>query len=1190
MYLSELNIQGFKSFAKKTNIVFHDGTTAIVGPNGCGKSNVVDAIRWVLGEQKSGVLRSDRMENVIFNGSRSSKPVGMAEVSLKVENTKNLLPVEYSEVVITRRLFRSGESQYLINGSVCRLKDILNLFMDTGMGAHAYSVIELSMVESILNGKPEERRRILEEAAGITKFKLRRNSTFRKLEATEKDLIRIDDIMAEIEKSVRSLRRQVQKAQKYQRLSERLREVEIRIADHEYSVLINELEPLLTKIDLVKDEREEKAAALAKLDAGSEQARTALIQIEQKLSATQKDLNETSAGLRESEEQILVNRERIKGFEEAIGRYQQDQDQATNKLQQLHETKEQADEKIASIAQALAEKETVYEGQRQHFEQEQHEFRIQRDNIGKADQKLLELTEQLSHKRNTIERSQALKEGLLQRIQQMDSEDIQSNSRLEKLYSEIEIKQKYLQQTEHELENLVRSQAEKQEKQNNLRTSIDSLREAKLSTQNRFQAVSSQVAVLKRLLETLEDYPEGVRYLSQLNDSEFTSLGPLAETIQVQPLHRRAVAAVLGEAVSFLVVEDEKEAFRGVDFLKQNQRGLVSFIPLRQIKTELIKHPVVDDEDVIGWANELVEGDESYRRIIDTLLARALVVKDLKAARRLAPALHASNFDVVTLDGEFLSHWGLIHGGEQTGDETSAVGRREHLTLLEKEIKDLEQKSFKLEAEISNNEQVLQNILEEQENLNRTIKAKEKDISKLEIDLAQLRFEKESLLLDKEKRAEKRKYLQNEINGHEMQTKSSQTELVDLENTRLAHKKELEKGRKKLAELERHTLIKSTELHTQNLEVVKLRSDHQSTTQHAQTIQQLIEETKQLLHTRKWESEQRADEIQSLKNNIDERHQFMQDGISRRDALNQMIEEYQDQQYEINTRIGKLDINVREMRSQADKIADELHRIEMRASELKIRAENTRTRMREEYDYKVQRFEVDPSVDLEPMRKEIEETRYKLKTIGAVNLLALKEHEQEKERLDFLRTQRDDLFQAKQNLNNTIDMINDTARKKFTETFEQVQENFAKVFKSFFGGGQASLKIKGGDPLEEGIDIFATPAGKRLQSLSLMSGGEKTLTAISFLFAIYLVKPSPFCILDEVDAPLDDQNVRRFTDALLEFSHNTQFIVVTHNKLTMRAANQLYGITMEQEGVSKVVSVKFDRLKEQVPLRVRKNS
>ena len=1187
MYLSELNILGFKSFAKKTNIVFDDGTTAIVGPNGCGKSNIVDAIRWVLGEQKSGVLRSDRMENVIFNGSRSAKPVGMAEVSLKIENTKNLLPIEYSDVVVTRRLFRSGESQYLLNGTSCRLKDILNLFMDTGMGAHAYSIIELSMVESILNGKPEERRRILEEAAGITKYKLRRNATFHKLEATEKDLIRIDDIMSEVEKSVRSLRRQVQKAQKYQRLSDRLRELEIQIANYEYSVLVNELQPLLTKIDLVTDEREERAAALAKVEAESEQARTRLIQIEQKLSATQKDLNEVNLGLKESEDQILVSQERIKSMEEAGERYRRDQDQANSKLLQLRQQLNLSEEKTASLAETLAEKETAYEEQRNQYEQEQGQFLAQREQLGKAEQQLFDLTEQLSQKRNDIERLEALAEGLEQRLQQMDSEDIQSSTRLGQLRSDIDSKQERLTQTEQELEDLERLRSEKHETYYTLHASIDSLREAELVAQNRVQALSDQAAVVKRLLETLEDYPEGVRYLAQKSDGEFSSIGPLADIIHVQPLHRRAIAAALGEAISYLVVDDVSDAIRGVDFLKQEERGVVSFMPLRQVKTGIVQHPAVNDVDAIGWANELVSCQEPHRCLVDLMLGKILVVKNFKAAQRLAPSLHAANFDVVTLDGELLSHWGLIRGGEQAGDQTEAVGRREHLSALEKKIDTLRQESQQRQVEIADKVEKLQNLSVEQEELSQTAKIKEEETSQLRIDLAQLCFEEQSLLLEKEKRAEMRQHLQSEISEREKHIQASRSTIVDMESVRHSHKNELETNRMLLRELERRVAAQSSQVHAQNLELVKLRGEHQSVTQQIQATQQQITETEQLLQTREQENQQTVEDIQSLKHSIDQRRQFMHEGVSRRDALSRDIETLQDEQYEVNTQIGQLDLKVREIRSQADKIAEELHQFEMRASELKIKTENAQLRMREEYEYEIQLLEIDQALDLQPLRKEVEETRYKLKAIGAVNLLALKEYEQEKERLDFLRTQRDDLFRAKQNLNNTIEMINDTARKKFTETFELVQENFSKVFRSFFDGGQANLIIRtGGDPLEEGIDIMATPAGKRLHSLSLMSGGEKALTAISLLFSIYLVKPSPFCIFDEVDAPLDDQNVRRFANALAEFSINTQFIIVTHNKLTMQAADQLYGITMEQEGVSKVVSVKFDRQKEQVPQNV----
>ncbi|MBN1996563.1 chromosome segregation protein SMC [candidate division KSB1 bacterium] len=1178
MFFSELNIVGFKSFAKKTNIVFHDGITAIVGPNGCGKSNIMDSIRWVMGEQKSGMLRSDKMENVIFNGSASAKPVGMAEVSLRIQNFNNILPIEYTEVMVARRLFRSGESQYLINGNQCRLKEIMDLFMDTGIGSHAYSIIELPQVERILNGKPEERRKIFEEAAGITKYKLRRKATFRKLDATEKDLVRVEDIMSEVEKSVRSLRRQVTRAQRYQEISTELKDLEINLATHVYSTIIQELEPLETKLNFAVDDRESFTAELATKEAEFERSREKLLTLEKSLSAEQQHFNELSREIQKFEERILVNSERMRSLEESRVRYAKEKEALIERVAVLKKEYQRASEKLQVVESDLAQKRIEYEKVFEAHERLRSEFETKRTRAKQSEVEVVRITEELSRKQNEGTRLRATEENLSNRIKQLDDESSKDTERIRTLVDKISEFTGKEQELLADLERKRKKYTERSHEAEEARRSLSGLQKSEIEDNNRIEVLEHQAELVKRLLENYEDYPSGVRHLATLESDSFSAIGAVANLFHADQEHRTAIATALGEAATYLVVNEAADAFTGIGLLKQDKKGVVSFLPLERIKPVGLIRPDIEDLGVIGWANEIIQCENQYKPVMDILLGSFLVVQDIETANRIWNSTKSFPIHIVTLAGEVLGYWGIIRGGSKSRKQADFVGRHAQLKELEKEIEKIKAGVDLRRKTMGQRDQQAQSARTDAESLEKEIKNLENILNVHRIELGRLTFEEQTLKESAQRREEERQRIIGEVSqlGKNLESQSFDTD--DLQKRRQVIVQEIEQLTQDLADLEKRLNESTLRVQEYQVSFAKGQSDFDALKRECEAINTQQQEAESMLESREIETVRAVDEIRELESVNQTYSEQKATQKIKVDEIQKRLDKLRDEQYEANVKADEQEKIIRQYRGKSHDLGEAVHKIELRVSELKLKKENLKARILEEFEYTLKREPVQADFEIDDYKDKIEKSRNRLKDIGPVNLLALKEYEQEKERLDFLQTQRDDLIKARQNLVETIDIINKTAREKFLETFEQVQKNFAEVFKTFFDGGRASLVIQeGSDPLEADIDIYATPGGKRLSSIQLLSGGEKSLTAISMLFAIYLVKPSPFCIFDEVDAPLDDRNVERFTRALKEYAKNTQFIVVTHNKLTMRAADQLYGITMEEEGISKVVSVKFDK-------------
>ncbi|MDZ7266047.1 MAG: chromosome segregation protein SMC [candidate division KSB1 bacterium] len=1183
MYLSKLEIFGFKSFAKKTEFKFHNGITGVVGPNGCGKSNIVDAIRWVLGEQKAGVLRSERMENVIFNGSKTQKPLGMAEVSLTIENTKNILPIDYSEVVITRRLFRSGESQYLLNNSVCRLKDIMDLFMDTGMGANAYSVIELAMVEQILNGKAEERRHIFEEAAGVGKYKARRKAAFRKLEATAADLLRLNDVLSEVEKNVDSLKRQVQKAERYKTYENELKETDLALSTFQFYAIQHEGAPLTAESKQLHDRREELSAQLATEEAEIEEIRLQVLELEKQLVARQREFNANSERIQKKEEEVLVSQERVRAVQENRSRL-------VREIEELNKRSALLAEMRTTLAHKLEEMKSTLETLEVESLTRQRELEARRQAYQGKRQQLREAEGQRSTELAAISNLQKEQERLRTQLEFGEQRRAQLTAELAALQGQRgpleaardQLAQRVAQSLAH-LDQLGLQSEENQQAVQARQSWIAEARQRLLELSAQAQRQRDRASLLRKVQESYEDHPESVKHLLLEGGMPEGCLGTLGERIRVAEAHRQAVEAALGEVAMALLVDHPDRAFHGIALLRAHEKGVATFVPAgaNGLGYEANGQFPFRDEEIVGCLADLVECDAELRPLIHNLLADFYLVKSQAAARRLAALKSPRRLTLVTPSGELVTNWGPVRGGSGK-TVSSVIGRREEIAALEQEVERLDEEIDTLTGQWELAERELRELLAQSERLAQQRKVVEKDRQQLEIEFGQAAFRVTKLLEELQQREQELQQLELSQVDFVSQLASVQPQLQQREALQATAEQFYRQLAGEIESLEAPLQAAEQAASQAALAVVEARAELRNIEAEINRLEQNRREIAEAIQDRQEQIRQAQQQEQELTARIAEIREQLQEDFAERKELEDLVAELEQAFRERKTVAEEKERALRPRRAERDEISEKLHQIELRLSELSMQRANLLRHALENYDVDLVQYAAahppaaDQECDVAAISERVNWLRNRLKSMGPVNLLALTDYEKEKERFDFLIAQKEDLIKAEDNLKETIKVINDTAYERFGKVFSQIRENFIQVFKSFFPDGLVDLRLDEGDPLECDIIIEANPKGRKLGSLALLSGGEKTLTAISLLFAIYLVKPSPFCILDEVDAPLDDNNIGRFTSALRKFAENTQFICVTHNKGTMKAADYLYGVTMEEHGVSKVVSVKFE--------------
>ncbi len=1180
MYLSKLEIIGFKSFASKTSVLFDSGISAIVGPNGCGKTNIVDSIRWVLGEQRYSALRSEKMEDVIFNGTKNRKALGMAEASLVIENTKGILPSEYTQVTISRRVYRSGESEYLLNKVPCRLKDILDLFMDTGMGPDAYSVIELKMVETILSDKTDERRRLFEEAAGVTKYKHRRKAAYRKLESVQADLVRVNDIVTEVQKAVNTLERQAKKAEQYNDIRSRLKTLEIDVMEREYAQLHFRIAPLNEKLLLSAEDKNRIDVDLSREEAELDSLRSGISEVEKRLAEAQRDVSASLERIHRVEEKNLVAAERSKVLHDNIRRYENEQAELRSELEALESLKVTLEQKILELGVQERDISATLESSRTDLLAFEKNLDAKKVELQQLNDRTIKLVHEIAERNSEQERRKGRAENLHGRSAHANEETAAYEAEVERLntgIAELLATDRQLRKQFAEAELAVSAT---ESKKKSLADEIDRLKHKEVDVATEIERRQAKVDFLNGLIKSQDGLPEAVRFLAASETWKPTRMTTVADVVRVDEKFRVAMESALGDFASCLIVESAKEAEEAMSILRREDRGKATFICLDRLPAVSAHVSVPDIPGVIGWASGILKSEKEFKPLFQVLLDRIVIVENLEAASVVARRI--AGVRCVTLEGEVSTGLGIHRGGSKRQDEGGTIGKRGQLDELRQEIVVFTRSLDDLRKSIADTVHAYESV--DLKTRTDAAKAIEKEMNGVEVKMAQMQFEK--------KRAEEIIAKNREdvvaLDGEMKQLEADIAEASPLLNALALEKTDVERrvgaATHEFDTLEHEWTERSARVSALGIQMVTHKADLQTAQADLHRAGENIEGTHATIARRETDIRAAQDEIAGAQLVISDNEHILgglRNELAEREAARSAVE---NEMTTLRETMHGLELKIKDERRHHDDSLKVTHELELKIADLKAKIEHVLERAQTEFEMtlELKTYPDTEFMDFAAMREEIQNLRDKIKTLGNINFAAFEEYTTEKERSEFLTAQRKDLLEAEKTLLETIEEINATAQRKFLDTFNQIRHNFIETFKSLFDpGDECDLKLEEGvDPLEAKIEIVAKPRGKRPTSIDLLSGGEKTLTATALLFAIYLVKPSPFCILDEVDAPLDDANIDRFTRILRKFSDNTQFIVVTHNKRTMESANALYGVTMEEEGISKLVTVRFNQASE----------
>ncbi len=1183
MHISNLVLHGFKSFGKKTSMSFGRGITGLVGPNGCGKTNIVDALRWVLGEQKMSVLRSTRMEEIIFNGSKNRKPSSLCEVILTIHNDKSKLPAEYTDIEISRRLYRDGESEYLINRTPCRRRDLLDLFVDTGMGSDAYSVIELKMIEAILSETGEDRRRMFEEAAGINKYKSQRASTQRKLEATHQDLERVHDIITEVDGQVRALGLQLKRFKRHKTLGSDLKHKEIALAGFQIGALARKIKPLQDSLRTGRDSHKAEAAAIT----GDEQQlatfQATLDRQEQDLEAARQSFSGATAQLNELKQQQLVREEQLRSTRQSRERFEQEQKAETERRKSYTDDLIGLEEQLKTLGPQLETMQSALEAKR-------GEESAVTENYRAGEQRIQAAREQKFTHQHRVQEEEARRRRAVEIIGDKTGE----LARLEQTITAREDEVAALQQQQQtlsgakgELETRLAGLAEDLEKATVLLTELDEhetkLRDDHHRVATEVQVLQSSLDIFSELLESLEGYPSGVREVLAVKDRFPDLLGTVADLVDVKADYTLAVETALGPYVTCLVTTTHRQARELLDYAAEHGLGRLSVIPL-----DRLAHHGMDGSsspDTVPGAGvplvELVTVPEPLTGLYHLLLADMYLGEDGAPDYEDLP----KGTTVVTAAGQIYGDVPvLVHlGGAPTdnGDGASSpgsvaiVGRSREVDRLRQAIEAATQKADQLAQELGEFKDRRAELNQRHKMIDEDTGRAVSEINRSNRELTQLEYEQGRLthdLRDLQVQLPEMQLairtLETNLSAYEKviaelneQTSRLDETIGEAEQVYQAVREKRDIWREELQEL-RFNLING-ENRRENLAGRRL-SLEDSRSASIERIAQLQTDTDQAGKT--------IDELTVRLTEAREVRKGLEEQVNRQAAASSEKETAARKIRETMTQIGE-QIRQRQHRREATLTGHQ--ELELKLIEWEKQAELIRSRIREIYAAEIPEQEGTAGTgDPDALQAGIQKIQASLERIGPINMAVADEYAEESQRFNFLTEQRDDLLEAETSLRGSIEKIDHQAREQFRETYDKIRYHFQQTFNLFFEGGEGNLRLVGDpDPLESNIEIIARPPNKATQSLRSLSAGEKALTAIALLFAIYMVKPSPFCILDEVDAPLDDINIAKFSRVISQFAKDTQFIIVTHNKLTMERVDYLYGVTMEEEGLSKLVSV-----------------
>ena len=1177
MYLKSIEVQGFKSFANKIKFDFHNGITGIVGPNGSGKSNVADAVRWVLGEQRIKQLRGGKMEDVIFAGTQNRKPLGFAYVAITLDNSDHKLAIEYDEVTVSRRLFRSGESEYMINGSVCRLKDINELFYDTGIGKEGYSIIGQGQIDKILSGKPDERRELFDEAAGIVKFKRRKAEATKKLENEKDNLTRVIDILTELERQLKPLERQSETARKYLKLKEELKTYDINMflleitqirtslseIEEKYNIATNELEENRQNLEAIKNQYEVLDGIIEEMNTDIEDKKNSLNQTNiaiEKFDGDIKVLNEQINSAKINDEHL---KQRMNAIEEDIA------DHVKEKERLLLEKKE-IDEKLTDATKVQSEAD---------------------GKIAAISGKIAQILEDIENSKSEIINLLNEKSGVMAKIQRYDTMLEQINIRkaelsqkLIKSKSDKEEQDKIIAELEEEFKKVndeiiqYTTQAEEiEEKISEYKKETATLIKEREDKQRKYHQISSNLEALKNMTERYEGYGNSIKKIMELKEREKGIVGVVADIIKVDKKYETAIETALGGNIQNVVTDTETTAKEAIEYLKRGKFGRATFLPLSSIanKTGFSNERVLTEKGVIGLACDLVQIKKEWENIAKYLLGRIVVADTIENALLIARKYNYT-LRIVTLEGELLNAGGSLSGGAFKNN-SNLLGRRREIEELEKSLEDIKSENQAINEKLNANEsesraaneelEKIKLVLNEQYILQNTVKMnmnkageKKQELADSYEDLGKENAEIASQITDIKSNYDtlnvelmtfddKNKLIEDKIASLNLQVEEQRK----LEEEEIGKNQEMRLGyqslKQKLEFIKENTEKLDAETNKLNEELVLIKSNAEDATI---TVLDRLKEIESIENSMK-EAKQTKEQLEATITKL----------VADKDAQTKEHKDFITKREEISTHINELDKEIYRLSSQKEKLEEANEKqVNYMWDEYEITYSVALTMKNEELN------------NLGAIKKNISSLKSQIRDLGDVNVNSIEEYKNVSERYVFLKTQHDDLVLAAENLEKIIEELDTGMRNQFSEKFIEIKTEFDKVFKELFGGGKGTIELNEDmDILEADISIISQPPGKKLQNMMQLSGGEKALTAIALLFAIQNLKPSPFCLLDEIEAALDDSNVVRFAGYLHKLTDHTQFIVITHRRGTMAAADRLYGITMQEKGVSTLVSV-----------------
>jgi len=1189
MQLTKLEAKGFKSFGDKITIHFGEGVTGIVGPNGCGKSNVVDAIRWVLGEQSSKALRSDKMENVIFNGTKNRKPLQMAEVSLTFENTRNILPTEYSSITISRRYYRSGDSEYLLNGVACRLKDITNLFLDTGIGPESYAIIELKMVDDILNDRDNSRRTLFEEAAGVSKFKIRKKETLRKLDDTQKDLDRLEDVIFEIEKNLKTLEKQAKQAEAYFGVKEKYKEASLEFAKQSLYEQQAETRKLKAQTEQFQQGKSEVIALQAKQEAEIQALKNQTLNAEKLVGSRQKTLNDFVANIRQKENERNVRKERLAFFTERSSKLS---DQVFKDKQALVFLAQE----IAKLSDAVSGDETGLKEVEAELQVLTESLETKKQTAGKFGEEVTMLLQQqrqnqeaLYNQEKALEMTQLQLSGLKQEVVRNETDaNLQSGS-LGEFHKKGEEISKSIEQANEELLKLQAEEIAMAQQGEDLLIQTEQLK-AELNELNRqLDARQNEYNLTKSLVDNLEGYPEAIKFLKK--NKNWSKTAPLVtDIITCEDKYKVAIEGFLEPVLNHYVVQTEIEAFQAMRMLSESQKGRANFFVLDKLKGG--KSSQAKKYDDALRALDVVECDERYQTLVNHLLS------DVYITDRMIPFMHHNFQDGLTLfddvkwdwpDGIFISVNGNLtqrkfglNGGSVGMFEGNRIGKARQLEKLSQTIARFTEQATEKKQRLQELDAAFRTL--KQQSKKQDIEQTNKRINQWLQEQAAVKTRLEQTQSFLHNSQVRREDMLNRVQELEQDIARQMPLLAETKAQFESLRDQLSKANE-LSAKENETLsATSAEYNAVNIRFFQKQNQLKSNQQQLEFKSQEELSVKQRLEGTEAELSQVQSEIEKLQNtevlNDDALKELYAEKATIESGLNDAEREY----YGVRGKIDELEKDLKDLQRKRENLDVLINECQQKATELRVSLTSVIERISVEFEVHLDESDLEgyagSDKTIEQLQDKVRQVKNQLERMGPINPMAMEAFNEMKQRLDFIAEQKKDLLDARKSLESTISDIEAVAKQNFMEAFNQIRENFKTVFRSLFTEEDTCdlVLTQPDNPLESPIDITAKPKGKRPLTINQLSGGEKTLTATSLLFAIYLIKPAPFCIFDEVDAPLDDANIDKFNNIIRTFSKDSQFIIVTHNKRTMSSTDVIYGITMPEQGVSKVIPVDLREL------------